>query len=161
MNPHYDNYLVRKYPLLYRDRRADMTRTLMCWGFSCGDGWFNIINNLSAALSAPHLNAKYRYEYMREHPEYNPPEKVEEQRLIMEQLREQHPIAVQVKEKFGGLRFYADNITPELDGYIRFAELLASNTCEVCGERGKRRTGGWIRTLCNKHEFERQQKDKE
>lgn len=149
MNRHYDNYLTRKYPLLYRDRHDSASKTVMFWGFSCGDGWFNIINTLSKALSAPYLQAKYSYEFMKENNAK--PELIEEKRLEMEALKLNHPLAVQVKEKFGGLRFYARNITPELDQFIQFAESMAANTCEVCGKRGRRRSIGWVKTLCNEH----------
>lgn len=32
MNIHYNNYLVRKYPLLYRNRYASPKTTAMVWG---------------------------------------------------------------------------------------------------------------------------------
>jgi hypothetical protein len=156
VNLHYDNYLTRKYPLLYRDRHSSMQTTAMFWGFSCGDGWFNIINTLSQVLSEPYLSAKREYECGLERGTLVP-EELERRRLKMELLKENHPVAMQVKEKFGGLRFYADNVTPEMDYYIRFAEAQASNTCEVCGDRGSSHGGGWIRTLCGKHEQERLQ----
>lgn len=59
--------------------------------------------------------------------------------------------AMQVKEKFGGLRFYARNASPEQHAVISFVETLSYHTCEVCGAPGKRREGGWIRTLCDEH----------
>lgn len=40
---------------------------------------------------------------------------------------------VQVKEKFGSLRFYADNTTDEEDKLIDFAEALSIKTCVGCG----------------------------
>lgn len=58
----------------------------------------------------------------------------------------------QIKEKFGGLRFYYQGGDDQISGMVRMAELWAGHTCETCGERGKRRDGGWIRTLCDKHE---------
>lgn len=65
-------------------------------------------------------------------------------------------VAAQVKEKFGGLRFY---IEPTIKNgkfekacaLIREAESLSYETCEICGASGaKPRKGGWIRTLCGK-----------
>lgn len=149
MNLHYDNYLTRKYPLLYRDRHASATSTCMVWGFSCGDGWFNIINTLSADLSYPYEHAKSRYEFMVE--QNKPADTIAVAKLEMDRLLENHPLAVQVKEKFGTLRFYADNISPDQDKYIAFFENMSARTCEVCGKRGKLRTGGWLRTLCGEH----------
>ena len=64
----------------------------------------------------------------------------------------------QIKEKFGGLRFYYSGGDDEISGMVRMAEAWAGNTCETCGAPGKRREGGWIKTLCDKHEAERQQR---
>ncbi len=89
---------------------------------------------------------------------------------------------VQVKEKFGGLRFYfringRKDFTvdifgvgrlrvpdqdeegkrprpPELEriqALVREAEQEAARTCEVCGEPGTLRPGGWVQTLCEHH----------
>ena len=67
---------------------------------------------------------------------------------------------VQIKEKFGGLRIYYDlNLEGEVDEDFRQkvediiynAENESYVTCEVCGEEGKPRKGGWIKTLCNDH----------
>ena len=71
-------------------------------------------------------------------------------------------VVAQIKEKFGGLRYYADGDLDEtMYGAIDFAESLSYTICEECGEPGKLRSGGWIRTLCDKHEAERQAKIKE
>lgn len=57
--------------------------------------------------------------------------------------------AVQVKEKFGGLRFYTNGCTPEVGAIIRWAERVSFETCEYCGNKGEPRKGGWIKTLCD------------
>jgi hypothetical protein len=57
----------------------------------------------------------------------------------------------QVKEKFGGLRFYMTQETPYIDGAIAMAESMSFHTCDKCGAPGERRSGGWIRTLCETH----------
>lgn len=62
----------------------------------------------------------------------------------------------QIKEKFGGLRFYYDGGDDVVDGMVRMAESWAAHTCEECGNPGTTRSGGWVRTLCDKHEAERQ-----
>ena len=41
-----DTYLCKKYPKMFRDRRASMRVTCMCWGFECGPGWGNILKVL-------------------------------------------------------------------------------------------------------------------
>jgi hypothetical protein len=62
----------------------------------------------------------------------------------------------QIKEKFGGLRVYINNSNNFIDGAIRMAEGLSYKICERCGSPGHCRKGGWVRTLCDKHEEERQ-----
>jgi hypothetical protein len=57
----------------------------------------------------------------------------------------------QIKEKFGGLRFYYDGGDDFVDALVRMAEAWAENTCEVCGAPGEARGGGWIKTLCDTH----------
>ena len=42
--------LVKRFPVLYQDFYSPMTHTCMCWGFSCGDGWKQILWNLSLAI---------------------------------------------------------------------------------------------------------------
>lgn len=64
----------------------------------------------------------------------------------------------QIKEKFGGLRFYYDGGDNEISGMVRMAEAWAGNSCEECGAPGKSRQGGWIKTLCDHHEAERQRR---
>ena len=60
--------------------------------------------------------------------------------------------AVQIKEKFGGLRFYMNHSTPYIDGAISLAESMSYKTCETCGNRAGSRhnVGGWIKTCCDK-----------
>jgi hypothetical protein len=62
---------------------------------------------------------------------------------------------IQVKEKFGGLRFYINEGTDEIHQRIGEAELESMKTCEITGKLGKLRTDiGWYRTLCDE-EYER------
>lgn len=59
----------------------------------------------------------------------------------------------QVKEKFGGLRFYVETIPDGGEEIIRKYENLSTITCEKCGKEGKLRGGDnqWLRTLCDEH----------
>jgi hypothetical protein len=58
----------------------------------------------------------------------------------------------QVKEKFGGLRFYINAASDDVNKRIRIAEDLSYKTCETCGEKGELKTKmGWYTTLCDKH----------
>ena len=62
-----------------------------------------------------------------------------------------YPRVAQIKEKFGGLRFYADNTDEYMNGLIDMAEKISIHVCEVCGNPGKRRDTSWVRTLCDDH----------
>jgi hypothetical protein len=61
----------------------------------------------------------------------------------------------QVKEKFGGLRFYVGSCPGWVQHIIATAEVASYETCEVCGKPGESRPGGWITTLCDLHAIAR------
>ncbi len=56
----------------------------------------------------------------------------------------------QVKEKFGGLRFYNSGGDNRTDGMVWFAERMSYTICEGCGSNQNvyQTKGGWVRTLC-------------
>ena len=55
----------------------------------------------------------------------------------------------QVKEKFGGLRFYLEAGTAAMWHAVSDAECRAEVTCEVCGKPGTNEpVQGWYSTLC-------------
>jgi len=110
--------LVEKYPKIFRDYHGDMMQTCMTWGFECGNGWYNIIDELCEKLT-----------------------EIED------------VVAVQVKEKFGGLRFYIGGTSKEnhdkIYDLISEAEEKSYKTCENCGKPGKLIKGGWLYTSCD------------
>lgn len=56
----------------------------------------------------------------------------------------------QVKEKFGGLRFYINAASDAVHNRISEAENQSYEICEVTGQPGKLRTDiGWYTTLCD------------
>jgi hypothetical protein len=69
----------------------------------------------------------------------------------MDEKMAQVPVASQVKEKFGGLRFYVQGATDKHWAYISFAESMSYRTCEECGAPGETYTDGWHVTLCEAH----------
>lgn len=64
-------------------------------------------------------------------------------------------VLYQVKEKFGGLRFYIGQGTDEIHNRINQASMQSEQTCVECGSPGKLRYGGWIIPLCDEHAKER------
>lgn len=127
MKKELDEYLCKVYPKLMADRHAPMTETCMCWGFECGDGWFNILNQLMGNIQH-HIDWK------------NSTEEVVPQ-VVVEQ----------VKEKFGTLRFYYRGGDDYISGLVSMAESMSGVTCETCGNPGTRTSGGWIKTACKEH----------
>ena len=96
-------------------------------GFNCGDGWYDIINTLCTNIQN-YIDFKHR--------EGHPIEQV---------------VSIEVKEKFGELRFDTKGGNEVTTAMIVMAESFARRTCEVCGDKGKRRSGDWIQTLCDEH----------
>lgn len=61
-------------------------------------------------------------------------------------------VVEQVKEKFGGLRFYYDSDALNvIDKLVDEAEEQCWKTCEACGAPGVLRGGGWLMTACDEH----------
>ncbi len=162
MKKELDEALCAKYPQIFKDRNAPMTQTAMCWGFECGDGWYNIIDVLCGLLTSEYRQAKDRYDRTKEYYDNGGKypwvggkeitvEEIEEKRLAMEEAEKTIPVASQVKEKFGGLRFYVHGATEKHWNYITFAESMSYHTCEVCGKPGEYYTDGWHTVLCDEH----------
>jgi len=69
---------------------------------------------------------------------------------LLSEIRKNFPQVkvVQIKQKFGGLRFYVDNSSKEFNDLITAAEVKANQTCEITGEKGSERSiNGWIYTV--------------
>ncbi len=123
MSPELDALLCQKYLKIFAQRNLPKNRTAMCWGFACGDGWFNLIDVLCEELQrqtdvhgAPQVEAR------------------------------------QVKEKFGRLRFYVTSSSEVQHALIEMAESLSLRTCEKCGAPGKLSDQrGWVSTQCEAH----------
>jgi hypothetical protein len=164
MNDELDKNLCAKYPLLFKDRNADMRTTAMSWGFCHGYGWFNIIDILCWHLHRKYDDAKSQYEYLSTRlgkPRWG--DEITSKTVLvyqddndaakakMDEEAEKVPTVVQVKEKFGTLRFYVSGATEAQYNYISFAESMSGVTCETCGGPGKRLGHGWVYTSCEVH----------
>jgi hypothetical protein len=155
-----DEALCAKYPLIFKDRHANMQTTAMCWGFETGDGWYNIIDTLCGLLTSDYRQAKSRYDNIKDKVGQAPnewskkivtQEEIDEAKAKLDEETLKVPVAVQVKEKFGGLRFYVQAATDKHYQFISFAEVMSYRTCEDCGAPGKTYTDGWHTTLCDIH----------
>jgi hypothetical protein len=132
MREELDNYLCQTYPKMFADRNKPMTETAMCWGFECGDGWFNILNMLCQ-------NIQHHIDWANRESEVVP-------QVVLQQ----------VKEKFGTLRFYYQGGDDYIRGMVSLAESMSGVTCEGCGNQAETNwpkaenggIGGWVRTIC-------------
>lgn len=57
---------------------------------------------------------------------------------------------IQIKEKFGGLRFYTNWTTSEINEVIDKYENMSFKICIRCGAPAKWITRGWISPFCDK-----------
>ena len=169
-----DKLLCEKYPKMMVNRNKNMQETCMCWGFECGDGWFNILDQLmgniqhhidwkekqrAGAIKYTEMAAQAKagnFDLFEETMKALPNDEYKEKRLAeivagdFRQLPESIPQVTldQVKEKFGTLRFYYSGGDDIIDGMVRMAESMTGVTCEECGNVGERRGGGWVHTYC-------------
>jgi len=131
----FDTLMCTKFPEIFQDRRKPMSQTCMCWGFSVGPGWYPLLFKLCSQLQ------------------------------VIYRLTGIIVIADQVKEKFGGLRFYhhIDSLKLKIDNaeveiWISVIDDLFSKAEEdsyrICGSCGKYmrhkqiRIGGWVYDQC-------------
>ena len=94
-------------------------------GFCVGEGWWPIIEELCSNIQG-HIN--------------------------WQKGKCPQVTVAQIKEKFGGLRFYYEGGDEQIRGMVSMAESWAEHACETCGAPGTRRDGGWLKTLCDHHE---------
>jgi len=137
MKEELEKKLFEKYPEIFVQKDLPMSQTCMCWGIECGDGWYNIIDALCGRIMGYNRNLNWKIQRDIEDG------KAKESDLI--------PViqATQVKEKFGGLRFYTNSTDEYIYGLISMAEGMSARTCEHCGNPGKQNNEGWIITLCD------------
>jgi hypothetical protein len=50
MSPEKTEDLFNRYPMLYRGKDEGLQNNLMAFGFECGDGWFDLIDELSRQI---------------------------------------------------------------------------------------------------------------
>jgi len=131
MRQELDQQLCEKYPAMMVNRNKPMTETTMCWGFECGDGWYNILNALMG-------NIQHHIDWNNQNFEKGYTQYKQVPQVTLDQ----------VKEKFGTLRFYYTGGDDYVRGLVTMAESMSAITCETCGNPGTQTRGGWIKTIC-------------
>src|SRR5258706_6165078 len=114
--------LKQKCPKLYKEGIL----------FECDLGWYDIVHDLSVKIE----------EILNDYAENNKVVDDKENEII-------EMFAVQVKEKYGTLRFYMSSETDEISDLIHETEALSSQTCESCGEFAKMLGTRWLQVKCN------------
>ena len=99
--------------------------TPIAFGFECGDGWADLLIELCTNIQS----------YFNTLPKH-----------ISEDI-----VALQVKEKYGTLRFYISSHDETISKLIKDAERKSAVTCEVCGKPGSVRGKSWLYTACDEH----------
>ena len=93
------------------------------FGFECGDGWLSLIYMLCFQITT-HIHQQKAGANIDVNIE-------------------------QIKEKWGGLRFYYNGGDEIITKLVDFAETLSYTICENCGSMTNvGQTKGWISTLC-------------
>lgn len=136
----YDQFaedMHQRFPLMFQNSYG---------GFCTGPGWWHIIEVLCLNIQRYIEGRQKTRAILLANNPYNITIPDEVPQVVVEQI----------KEKFGGLRFYYSGGDDTIDGMVRIAEAWASRTCETCGHPGELRYGGWVRTLCDYHEEEYQ-----
>lgn len=138
----YEN-LINKYPKIFKKLPY----------LECGPGWETLLNCLCDDIE----NHMKHIEYRITNPDSSGNIYYKDSINCQEQLDAIY--AVQVKEKFGGLRFYMNGTDDYISGAIAMAESISNHICQVCGAPGKNKpVGSWYTTLCDLHRQEAEQK---
>ncbi len=94
------------------------------FGIECGKGWYDLLDKLCTKI---------------------------EKELDKDESLKKDFLVTQIKEKFGGLRFYVGSATDKIFKIIDKYENKSYKVCENCGKKGKNRSlRGWTVTICNK-----------
>ena len=118
--------IIAKYPKIFQDYAGNPGR--VNW-YGVPNGWLHIIDKLCGAIQN-YIDSVTIYTK----DGFVKPEQV---------------TCVQMKEKYGGLRFYANHTDDTIEGMISMAEYMCRNTCDECGtEKDLGLTSGWISVKC-------------
>jgi rubrerythrin len=133
MKEELQSQLYNKYPKIFRQKDFSSMEACMSCDICTGDGWYDLIDCLCFSIQNEINNSNYS---------------IPGELFCEKQKRSVFVEAVQVKEKYGGLRFYIDGGNDMISGMISMAESMSYHICEECGSPGKKTNSGWIRTLC-------------
>lgn len=137
--------IIEKYPKIFQKNEHGM----YVESCDCPKGWLHIVDSLCMSIQDYIDNvrtSKINLEYV-EGSKYDANDIKTHEFIMIPPLQVQ---CVQIKEKFGGLRFYVNNSCHAINGMISFAESLCYHTCMKCGSMKDvtQTKTTWISTLC-------------
>jgi hypothetical protein len=137
------------------------------FGFECGNGWYMLLDELMSEIENHIKNEnrnranEFKHEFLKKLNYWltiRTSAKQKRLRALGEWIYKNAPKSKrssifihidQVKEKFGGLRFYYSGGDDTIDGIVSLAESLSYQICENCGStKDVGQTQSWISTLC-------------
>lgn len=129
MSPENTLKLYVAFPKLYRRKEKNPQEAPEYWGFECDDGWFDLIWILSTQIENAARNER------------------------ISPSSDWWPEALEVKAKFGMLRFYLRNASEATRVVIAKASEASAKICEICGAPGSRENNlrGDQKTVCPEH----------
>jgi len=164
MTPELEHKLIEKYPKLFKNVNKSPRETLICFGAECGDGWFDILDNLCGFIT--NLQKSRSYFLMKKDDKcinFHCPD------VVFDQIKEKYG-TLRVYWHFGDLNYeelasqlkdtesldsYISRYSDTIESAIDFCEYLSSKTCEVTGKPGKLYSRGWCVTLCKEEAIKR------
>jgi hypothetical protein len=125
MSPELQEKIAKRCPILFKPNSHVNEEYYYGPYIECDDGWFQIILDASIEI-----------------------EKIVSGKTLDEQ---EDTEVIQIKEKFGTLRYYMNHYDDKISKIIAEAENKSAVTCEKCGNPGAiGRIGRWYSTRCGK-----------
>jgi len=131
----FDKYMCQTYPEMFINRNLPMSQTCMCWGFCIGKGWYSVLDSLCSEIK------------------------------LIQKTTGIIVIFDQIKEKYGGARFYCHVDTEKsilskeetstwdkiIDTLVSYAESKCDYICASCGKDRYEiiSIGGWTYDECS------------
>ena len=160
MNKELEEYLIKKYPKILNVSNYNKEHCYGMFGFECEDGWFLHLDRMFADIQSTIDFSETNYENLTKHynklPWYKKLWSIYKRSRYHYLRNNQTPIpqvtVVQIKEKFGTLRFYYIGGDERITSIVDFYESYTQYICEECGSTvDVGSTSGWIRNVCQKH----------
>lgn len=129
MNEKLEKKLIEKFPKIFPPKSTSPTSAIELFGIECHDGWYVLIET-ACKLAQQEIDWSEKNQ-TEDNPKIN------------------QIVAIQIKQKFGGLRFYYSGGDKTINGIINTIEAMSYTICEECGtNQNIIHTKGYIKTIC-------------